>query len=201
MLTSNRRRGRASIACFCAVFAFLTLILISSNVGYMVPVIGFVLIVLFIIYYFGSNSRGPSVNTAPLLKEERIKILKELAGLWDIVSSSAVGNTALGSNVQFSKAYVGESIITLSGGPNVRVYNQAIFLSRSTNGTLYLDTSGTYIEKWDKERQELHIYSVLSRMTWRRPQVSYIKKTTSVTTATFQQVTALTSIAEVVLPE
>jgi len=114
---------------------------------------------------------GPS-DTAPLESIEKEEIFNELAGVWDIVSqNTGQENQESDENIAFSKVNITGTEIIFTGGSHGRAKIKQLFLSRTPTGTLHIDNSGTYIENWDKEQQEIHINNALNKtLIWRRPQ-------------------------------
>jgi len=129
-------------------------------------------------YQTYGQMRGLPKDAVPIHSPEKEEILGELAGHWQIVPVSAPSRptiqfvTTRGGNprnIAFSTAYVTGSMLTLSGGPRGRTQSQSLFLSRTPNGTLWLDKLGSYVEVWDKANGELHINNALGmRLMWRR---------------------------------
>jgi len=121
--------------------------------------------------------RGLPTDAARLPPAERDEILKELAGLWNIVPID-VGGCSCCTKVSFSQAYVTGDKITLSGGPNARTQQQTIKLRRTPEGRLYVDKHGSYISQWNKVTQEVHINNALNmQLMWKRPQGAVIQQT------------------------
>jgi len=122
-------------------------------------------------YQTYGRMRGLPKDAEPIHSPEKEEILGELAGHWQIVPVSAPGSgVTIGlRNVAFSQVFVTGDMLTLSGGPRGRTQSQSIFLSRTPNGTLWLDKLGSYVEVWDKAKGEIHINNAMGmRLMWRR---------------------------------
>jgi len=139
--------------------------------------------------WFGNEIPSNCVpsNAEPIHSPEREEILGELAGLWQIVPVSVIEPTVeccVHKNesmrklrlAAFSQACVSGDTVAYSGGPYGRWQNYTIILKRTPQGTLYLDQLGSYVEVWDKQKEEITIYNNLqkSRIIWRREGVQKI---------------------------
>lgn len=133
------------------------------------------------------NSNVPS-NAKPIHSPEREEILRELAGMWKIVPISVIPpKCCLGCEIMdepylsrriaaYSQACVTGNSVSYSGGPTGRWLSYKIILKRTPQGTLYLDELGSYVEVWDKQKNEITIYNDLqkSRLRWRREGVQEV---------------------------
>jgi len=129
-----------------------------------------ILFIVFIVVCLRLQCRGLPKDAVPVPPQERDEILRDLAGQWDIIPTSAQTITVGLRQVAYSKAFVSGDRVTLSGGPRGRVQSQRIYLSRTPDGTLYLDNLGSLVSKWDKAANEIHINNAMNmQLIWRRP--------------------------------
>jgi len=174
-------RHRLKFVPVIVVTILMLIFIFAFNLGWMAPVILIFLSIPVLLFCFIRHlhptlggMRGLPADATPIHPPERDEILRELAGQWDIIPTGGAQPAISMHNISFSKAYVTGDNITLSGGPNGRVQNQKIFLSRTPAGTLYLDNLGSFVSTWDKVAQEIHINNALNmQLIWRRPQGGY----------------------------
>lgn len=163
------RRCKAIVIGLAAAMIILILILNSDprNKMYaMYPIFG--LVALFCIYCFCLRQMNGVPQDAVLIASpEKDEILAELSGLWNLVPI-ADGQGMMKMGRAFKRAYVTGDKVTFSGGYRNSSHTQTIHLSRTPTGTIYLDKWGSFIEKWDKVEQEMHVNTGAMTLLWSR---------------------------------